>query len=966
MLPDTILVLPARRIWNQRLLTAWLLVGLVAAIGVLASIPMYADAVQHRVLQGELTDAGTYRPPFAFLWRYVGAWHGDVTWQAYTAVDEFLFRSAPEIIGLPLDSFVRHVQTGRLGLFAAEDQGQSSSSSRFASSKPLLVTSLGFISGLQEHIELLEGAFPAAGQEGDGLGVLVSQALAEQAGLQVGEQYLLRDSGNPLIMVPVRVEGVWRPRDPTAAYWFYQPGAFDGVLLTSEPAFLAQVAFVLPKPVDLAVWYPVFDGSRLRADDVAHLLNSVKISEARTTALLSNVTLDASPVEALQSYSRAAQLLTVLLTMFALPIMGIIVHFVMQIGATVIQRDLPEIAVLRSRGMTRAQVLIIYALEGALLGGSGLLIGMPLGRWIAQVMGQTRTFLDGAALLGAGQTELPVSFSAIAWWYGFCGVGLAVLALLLPALAASRHTIISFRRERARTNVHPFWQRYFLDVALLLPALYGWFMLSRQGTLALPNSTFDPFANPLLFLVPALFCFSLALVCVRAFPVVMGAIAWSAALLPDRLEKSALPMLMLSRQLARSPSQYTGPMVLLSLTVSLAAFTASMAGTLDGYLRDQVYYRVGADMNLAELGEQREPQNASTTSSQAPPSLAQTNDEGPRWLFLPVSQHLLIPGVRAATRVGDYMASAIIGGRTQTGRLLGIDQVDFPGVAFFRRDFAGGESLGGLMNRLAPDWSSVLVSRGFVMENGLTAGDSLKLAVDVGGGEATMIDFTLSGTFDLFPTYFPQDGPLFVANLDYVYERLGSTFPYHVWLATDAGSAHQAIVAGLREQGMNVVTGSDSRTLMLAEQTRPERQGLMGLLSVGFIAAATLTIIGFVVSAAASFQRRYVELGMLRAVGLSVGQMVAELIGEQTTLVLTGIGIGTGLGALASRLFIPFFQVGADPSALVPPFVVQIAWDRLGAVYSVFAVMLVLIVSVLIGLLVRMRLFEALRLGETV
>lgn len=105
---------------------------------------------------------------------------------------------------------------------------------------------------------------------------------------------------------------------------------------------------------------------------------------------------------------------------------------------------------------------------------------------------------------------------------------------------------------------------------------------------------------------------------------------------------------------------------------------------------------------------------------------------------------------------------------------------------------------------------------------------------------------------------------------------------------------------------------------------------------------------------------------MLRAVGLSVGQMVAELIGEQTTLVLTGIGIGTGLGALASRLFIPFFQVGADPSALVPPFVVQIAWDRLGAVYSVFAVMLVLIVSVLIGLLVRMRLFEALRLGETV
>jgi len=67
-----------RRVWNQRLLMLCLLAGLIVAVGILASIPLYADAVQHRLLQGELTEAGTYRPPFSFLWRYIGTWNGNI------------------------------------------------------------------------------------------------------------------------------------------------------------------------------------------------------------------------------------------------------------------------------------------------------------------------------------------------------------------------------------------------------------------------------------------------------------------------------------------------------------------------------------------------------------------------------------------------------------------------------------------------------------------------------------------------------------------------------------------------------------------------------------------------------------------------------------------------------------------------------------------------------------------------
>jgi putative ABC transport system permease protein len=92
--------------------------------------------------------------------------------------------------------------------------------------------------------------------------------------------------------------------------------------------------------------------------------------------------------------------------------------------------------------------------------------------------------------------------------------------------------------------------------------------------------------------------------------------------------------------------------------------------------------------------------------------------------------------------------------------------------------------------------------------------------------------------------------------------------------------------------------------------------------------------------------------------------MAGYLTGEQAVLILCGGSLGTGLGLWASRLFIPYMQVGADKTTRVPPFVVQIAWNELWTIYAVFGAMFVLAVAVLIALMMRMRIFEAVKLGE--
>ena len=69
--------LSLRRLWSQRYLMLCFLSGIVAAVALLASIPMYSDAINKRLLSSQLEE-GSALPPFAFVWRYIGAFEGDI------------------------------------------------------------------------------------------------------------------------------------------------------------------------------------------------------------------------------------------------------------------------------------------------------------------------------------------------------------------------------------------------------------------------------------------------------------------------------------------------------------------------------------------------------------------------------------------------------------------------------------------------------------------------------------------------------------------------------------------------------------------------------------------------------------------------------------------------------------------------------------------------------------------------
>jgi putative ABC transport system permease protein len=656
----------------------------------------------------------------------------------------------------------------------------------------------------------------------------------------------------------------------------------------------------------------------------------------------------------------------ILLYAFSLPIFALLLSFVGLTSGLFVEQRRNEIAVLRSRGAGLSQLMGTAVLESLLLGGIGLLLGFPLGTWIARFIGQARSFLDFALEVDGATPSLNVAALRLGW----IGLGLTVVAQVFPSLGAMRHTITSYKQERARLLRKPWWQRAWLDLLLLLPVAYGAYLLWMQGSIVSWDEAVSSsagagvvFHDPLLFLVPALGIFALTLFFLRWMPWLMKAVIWLVS------QTRSVGLLMAARHLARSPRFYTTPLMLLVLTLSLSAFTASLAHTLDRHLHDQMYYQTGANMVFVDLGESQmlTADTQRLVESETPVEVGRDNerDRGPRWLFLPVSEYLALPGVQAATRVGRYPATTRVGEETYTGVFMGVERYDFSRVAFWRKDFAP-ESLGALMNALAATPNGVLVPRDFIQARFLQVGDRLRVLVNT-YGQTNELDFNIVGTFDLFPTWYPEtEGPLFVGDLDYLFREAGGQFPYQVWLGT-APDVDYAEIDKVQKENWDF-QGLDwtAPALRIAErQRRPERQGLFGVLSVGFIAAALLTVLGFLLYALFSFRRRVIEFGVLRAVGLSTWQMTAFLGWELAFLILIGGGLGTALGVGVSSFFIPYLQVGADEMARIPPYNVNIAWSAVFRVYGLFGLLFVGALLALVMMLQRMRIFQAIKLGES-
>lgn len=369
--------------------------------------------------------------------------------------------------------------------------------------------------------------------------------------------------------------------------------------------------------------------------------------------------------QALSGFRNTQTFEQVPLMIILLQVVGIVIYYVGLVSSMFVERQAEELGVLRSRGASTAQLMGLYVVEGALIAAAAAVAGAWVAARAVGALGYTPAF---SAMTGGG--ALPVSVTPTVYLLAAGGALLALIALLLPAFALARRGIVDVKAEQARPPGRSFFQRYYLDMVVVVVAGVMLWQLSQRGTVFNPSSVTAGSsawsADPVLLAAPFVFTLAVAALVLRFYPLVLR---WTVgALLAGGGTAVALGL----RRAARSPAAYARIMLLLLMAISVGTFAASYGPTVDRSQSDRISYQVGADLR----GSLSDPEDPSAAEK-----VAEVRD---------------LPGVDDA---GVAYRTNLISATGTSLALLALDPERAASVLWFREDFAD-ETLAAMMRRL--------------------------------------------------------------------------------------------------------------------------------------------------------------------------------------------------------------------------------------------------------------------------
>ena len=126
----------------------------------------------------------------------------------------------------------------------------------------------------------------------------------------------------------------------------------------------------------------------------------------------------------------------------------------------------------------------------------------------------------------------------------------------------------------------------------------------------------------------------------------------------------------------------------------------------------------------------------------------------------------------------------------------------------------------------------------------------------------------------------------------------------------------------------------------------------------------TVSAIGFLIFWILNVKSRVLQFGILRSMGMTKGNVIMILVLEQVFLSLAAIMFGFLLGDITSELFIPLLNSVGAYDYNMPPF--KVVWEAADylKIYGVVGVMMVIDLVVLSTFVSKIKMNQALKLGE--
>lgn len=945
----SLIVLIMKRLRHNLGITISGVIGIIAVLAMVVCVPVFSHAVSGQILRGQLQEksANNHRGLFS-VHQYVidQTSASPLTIDVIDRVTSYIRHETPIRIGTEVEELIVEMQTISVNWKPEKIQYTISDD------EPWMNFGFFTLDDLQKHAKIVEGAWPEISTDpGKPIQVAVHQNAADLSLLNVGDIYRYKQ-------FKVQITGLWAPVESTESYWFQMPNsAYNNMMWVPKDTYVNLLSKVFARPIFYASWYTRMREKSIKFNEAQRYLLGMTRMDLALKQQVPNLKTDYSPAEELGQYQERAESLTTLFYAVGGPMVILALLFISLTANIAVQQYEQETATLRGRGTSWLQVSALNLMESLILLAIAIIPSLLVGWVAALLMGQTLSFLKFAS-----RPSIPFSLDGLNPLWLVIASSVIVISRFLPMLQVSRTTIV--RMKQSRDAAKPLWQRFFLDFFILIPGIYAYMTMSglAEKTQFLERVQAPPsgqYRDILLYVAPSLFAMALCMILIRIIPVLLRLIARIVEHFPQ------VWLYLSVQQIARRPQDHSSAVLLIMISLSLAIYSASMAKTLDRWLHDSLYYKSGSDLAVHEYAVVGGGPSGMPGGQSAPTQLQELDFSVDA--FFNIEEHRNLPSVEGVTRVGKYPGKFSFGVGELNCNFMGIDRIDFPKVAFFRDDFSD-ESFGALMNQLGSTLDAVLIPRSVAAEKGLRIGDQIDTTVMV-SEEPINKSFTVTGIFDYFPTVYPSVTPTLIVNFGGIFDNPDAVVGYDLWIKLNEDADTDLVI----KQVTKIVGGNravvevlgDAKRELKKQTDEPERMGLFGILNVGFLMTGLMPGIGFILYSYASLRRRFIQLGILQAIGISVKQLIGYLVSEQVILMGIAIFGGLGIGLVASHLFVPFLQVNSTSGLPIPPFEVRIGWTESIVISLVFFLVLVATMIGTISSLVRMKVFQAVKMGET-
>ena len=357
-----------------------------------------------------------------------------------------------------------------------------------------------YMSNLEDHVTFTQGrmATESVTWEGDlpKLEAVVGVESISAFDVELGHTVQFTPAMSSPARVEVEIVGFVEPTDPTEEFWQQNPNLFMNpapleelpdlgveidpeepplAIFVTREALVEGVGKANPGTQVTSNWYVSIDKEGLKTwgKDVAR--TRIADLESDVSHAMSGSAVFTGITTMLNRFERRSFFTSVpLLLLLVVMIVTVLYYILMMVSYLVTSRE-PDVALLRSRGVSSWHLARIYSLEGLAITLIAVAIAPFLAAGIIAMAGKLTYFeqITLGEFLPVSIGWMPLAVAA--------GTGLLCLAIyVVPGVLGARSGLIVHRLRSSRPPSAPFFQRYYVDVGLMaIGGLVFWELFSR-------------------------------------------------------------------------------------------------------------------------------------------------------------------------------------------------------------------------------------------------------------------------------------------------------------------------------------------------------------------------------------------------------------------------------------------------------------------------------------------------------